>query len=742
MDKLTAFVLRRRRRLLGTTLLLCVLGALFGGNVATRLSVGGYDVPGAPSSVARGLLSTKFTGGQPDVVVLVDTPAGADDPTTAAQGARVAAALAAEPGVQQVQSYWSQHTPSLRASDSGSALILAYLTGNNDQIDHTVKAVFGKYHNGAQGLRLTFGGQAVANYQLTVQTQRDLSVAEAIVVPLTLLLLIFVFRGVVAALLPLALGIVSVLGTLLVLRVLVSFTDVSVFAMNVTTALGFGLGIDYSLFMVSRFREELAAGRSVPDSIAQTMRTAGRTVIFSALTVGLSLSGLLVFPMYFLRSFAYAVAVVAFAALAALIVMPALLAVLGTRVNKWSVSLRRGSVERGLWHRLALTVMRRPVLLAAMVMGLLVVLLTPFFGIRLGLADARGLPTSVQAHQVTNVLAADYVSGEMTPVTVVAAQSGDPRTHPGSIDSYASRLSLVPGVARVDAVTGSYTAGRRLSPAGTTLARFASPDGTWLSVIPTADPFSDAGQSLVKVLRTTPAPFPVEVGGTAAALTDQMSTLKHRLPYAIGIIVVSVMVLLFLLSGGVLMPIKALLLNSLSLCASFGAMVWIFQDGHLRWLVGDMTVTGTIVSTNPIMMFCIAFGLSMDYEVFLLSRIREEYDATGDNTTAVARGLERTGGLISAAALLLAVVFLSFLTSGISYLKMLGFGLAIAILMDATLVRGVLVPAFMRIAGRYNWYAPRPLAAVYQRFGLHEHSASTPLPDAERLRAYSTHTSA
>ncbi|MDQ2958068.1 MAG: MMPL family transporter [Actinomycetota bacterium] len=729
LSRLTQIVIGRRRYVLAATLLFCVFAAVIGGNVAAKLSVGGYDVPGAPSTEVRAMLSQQFNGGQPDVVLLVNTPAGTADPATVSNGDALVSALKAQPGVEQVQSYWTLHTPSLRAKDGSSALVLAYLSGNNDQINTTVKALYTKYRHGFQGQTLTFGGQAVANYELTEQTQKDLTVAEAFAIPLTLLLLIFVFRGVVAALLPLALGVISVLATLAVLRLLVGVTDVSVFAMNVTTALGFGLGIDYSLFMVNRFREELKRGRTVNEAIGVTMQTAGRTVIFSALTVGLSLSGLLVFPMYFLRSFAYSgIAVVVFAALAALVVIPALLAVLGTRVNKWSVSRRAPRGENGFWHKLAITVMRRPIPMAAIVIAILLVLLTPFFSIRFSLADARGLPTTAQSHQVTDTLAANYVSGELAPVTVVAGQSGDPHQQLSAIDGYASRLSMLPQVARVDAFTGSYSHGRLVTPAGQQVARFGSSEGTWLSLIPTSDPYSKAGQSLVSQVRDTPAPFAVKVGGTAAALTDQLSALKSRLPYAIAIIVLSVAILLFLLSGGILMPIKALVLNTLSLCASFGAMVWVFQDGHLRWLVGDFTVTGTIVATNPIMMFCIAFGLSMDYEVFLLSRIREEYDITGDNTKAVARGLERTGGLITAAALLLSVVFLSFLTSGVAYLKMLGFGLAIAILMDATLVRGILVPAFMRIAGRYNWYAPGFLAPAYRRFGLRE---LPPLPTVE-----------
>lgn len=525
----------------------------------------------------------------------------------------------------------------------------------------------------------------------------------------------------IAALLPLALGVVAVMGTLAVLRVLVTVTDVSVFAMNITTALGLGLGIDYALFVVSRFREELRKGAAVDEAITTTLRTAGRTVLFSALTVALSLSALLIFPMYFLRSFAYAgIAVVAFAALAALVVLPALLAVLGHRVNKWSFGRHREKdVESGFWHRLSTLVMRRPIPLATAVVALMVLLLTPFLGVRFGLSDERALPKDAQAHEVGDILTEDYPARAMSPLLVLA-DAGDPRSRTNEIADYSGQLSKLPDVARVDGLAGSYTDGRQVAGPGRLYQQFAGDDNTWLLIVPEVDPYSDAGQDLVTEVREMAAPFPVKVGGTAASFKDTMSSLGDRLPYGLLIIAASIFVLLFLLSGSVLMPLKALVLNLFSLTATFGSIVWVFQDGHLKWLVGDFTATGSTVATNPIMMFCVAFGLSMDYEVFLLSRIKEEYDRTGDNTLSVARGLERTGGIVTAAALLMALVFLSFLVSGITHMKMLGFGLALAVLMDATLVRGVLVPAFMRLAGRYNWWAPAPLARLHARIGLRE----------------------
>jgi putative drug exporter of the RND superfamily len=728
-DRLGAFVIRHRKLVLWLGLLFCVLAGGFGGTVSSRLSAGGYDVPGAQSTRAADELGRQFGTGDPNLVVLVRTPGGADQAQAA--GTALTRQLSGEPGVQQVVSYWtSGRAPSLRSRGGDSALILAHLSGDENRVESATRALTPKYANGFQGLQVQFGGKAEAMRELTDQTAGDLAFAEIIILPLTLILLVFVFRGVVAALLPLAVGIVAILGALAVLRVLVAVTDVSVFAENITTGLGLGLGIDYSLFILSRYREELRNGAPVEEAIRISLRTAGRTVLFSALTVGLSLSALLLFPMYFLRSFGYAgIAVVVFAAVAALVLLPALLVVLGTRIDKWSWSRKKvRAAESGFWHRLATVVMKRPVPLATGVILILLVLGAPILHIRFSLADERTLPASAQAHQVGTVLRQDFSAHETEPLLVVAPGSGDPAGATAVAD-YATRLSRLPSVARVDALTGSYQGGSQVAPASRLSDRFRADTGTWLSVVPSVDAYSDAGQQLVRDVRALPSPFPVQVGGTAAAFSDTLDSLGSRLPYGLLAIAVSMFVLLFLLTGSVVMPLKALVLNLLSLSATFGAMVYVFQEGHLRWLTGDFTVTGAIVATIPVLMFCVAFGLSMDYEVFLLSRIKEEYDATGDNTRSVALGLERTGGLVTAAALIVALVFLSFLTSGITYMKLLGLGLALAVLMDASLIRGVLVPAFMRLAGRANWWAPAPLAALHRRIGISE-SDGDPTPAA------------
>ncbi|MDT9701486.1 MMPL family transporter [Streptomyces sp. P17] len=724
-NKLAALATGRRKLVLWLGLLFCVVAGGLGGAVNSKLSSGGYEVPDAPSTQANAILSEKFGTGEPNLVLLVKTPKGADDPDTAAKGAALTEKLGAEDGVQEAASYWTlDKAPSLKAEKSDSALVLAHLEGNEDEVDDYLAKLRPHYEDGFEGLQIQFGGRAEAYAEMNEQTQEDLALAETLVLPLTLILLVFIFRGVIAALLPLAVGIVAIIGALGVLRVLVELTDVSVFAMNLTTGLGLGLGIDYSLFVVSRYREELKKGVEVNDAIATSLRTAGRTVLYSAITVALSLSALLLFPMYFLRSFAYAgIAVVAFAVVAALVLLPALLAVIGTRINKWSWNRRKPetAVENGFWHKLATLVMRRPLPLATGVIVILLLLGSPFLGIKLNLADERTLPADAEAHQVGTVLVEDYSAREMEPLMVVAENAGDASARETNVAAYAETLSKLDNVARVDALTGSYTDGKQIAPAGAINERYEKGEGTWLSVIPEVGSYTDEGQDLVGDIRDTKAPFEdVKVAGTAASFKDTMTSLTDRMPWALLLIAVSTFVLLFLMTGSVLMPVKAFVLNLLSLTATFGAMVWVFQDGNLMWLTGDFTVTGGIVATTPIMMFCVAFGLSMDYEVFLLSRIKEEYDRNGDNTRAVALGLQRTGGLVTAAAALIALVFASFLVSGITYMKLLGLGLALAVLMDATLVRGILVPAFMRLAGRYNWWAPRPLTRVYERFGLSE----------------------
>jgi RND superfamily putative drug exporter len=739
--RLGRLTLRRRWAILAATLVAVALAGAFGGGAIGHLKSGGFDDPAAESVKAAATLRDTFGTGDPNLVLLVTAArGGVDDPAMARAGRDLTRRLAAEPDLAQVASYWSTGAPSLKSQDGRQALVLGRVTGDEQTFDQRARQLTAAYAADGTDLRVQVGGQIQVFREVGDQVERDLARAEGIAVPITLLLLVVVFGSAVAGMLPLAVGGVAIVGTLLLLRLLGDLTDVSIYALNLTTALGLGLAIDYSLFIVSRYREELRAGREPADALLVTMTTAGRTVLFSAATVAVALLALLVFPLYFLRSFGYAgIAVVALAALGALVVLPALLAVLGRRVDRLRLPIGRVRSNRapsrgspdpsgaGFWHRLATGVMRRPLPIATAVVAFLLLLGAPFLGVRFGLPDDRVLPASAGSRQVADALRAGFAADDASALAVVATGTGDPATRRQDIDGYAGALSRLDDVSRVDALTGSYADGRRLQGPTPASRRFAAPDGTWLSVVPSVGSTTARGEDLVARVRALPAPFGVQVTGPAAQLVDTKASLAAHLPAAAAIIATVTVVLLFLMTGSVVIPLKALVLNLLSLTAVYGAMVFIFQEGHLADVLG-FTPTGTIDTSMPVLMFCIAFGLSMDYEVFLLSRIKEEHDRTGDTVAAVAVGLERSGRIVTAAAALLAIVFAAFATSQVSFLQLFGVGTALAVVVDATLIRALLVPAFMRLAGQANWWAPAPLRRLHRRVGLRE---GTPLAERE-----------
>ena len=718
LGRLARVVVRRRKLILVAALLAVIVSGVVGGGVAKDLSSGGFDDPNSESYKADQLLTNKFGGGQPNFVLLVTAAAGTvDSPDAAAAGRNITARLSQEPGVSAALSYWSLGSaPPLRSTDGRQALVLARIDGDEDTVNERVEILAPKYAATSGAVTVGVGGFAEVFREVGETIEKDLAKAEGIALPITMLLLILVFGSVVAAGLPLGIGIVAIVGTMLVLRVVASFTTVSIFSLNLTTSMGLGLAIDYSLFVVSRFREELRAGREPHAAVIRTVETAGKTVAFSALTVAASLAALLVFPLAFLRSFAYAgIAVVLLAGVAAVVLLPALLAVLGHRIDSLVIFRRHPKeVGEGFWHKAALVVMRRPLPIATGVVLLLLMLGGPFLNVSFGLPDDRVLPESAPGRQVSDQIRANFSSNEANALSVVAvgAKGAD-------MGDYAGRLSNLDGVARVDAATGSYVDGRLVLPPTPLHARFSASAGTFLSVVPTVEPFSAAGEKLVKDIRATDAPFDVQTTGGAAQLVDSKESLFSKLPIAGLIIAVITFVVLFLLFGSLLVPAKAVVLNLLSLTATFGAMVWIFQDGHGSGFL-DFTPTGMIDTTTPILMFCVAFGLSMDYEVFLLSRIKEEHDKGADTETSVAVGLERTGRIVTAAAALLAVVFIATATSDVTFIKLFGVGLTMAVLMDATLIRAALVPAFMRLAGNANWWAPPFLRRVHDRWGFSE----------------------
>ncbi|MFB7940651.1 MMPL family transporter [Streptomyces sp. NPDC056049] len=724
----TRFVTARPRLTLLVALVLTALAVLAGGGVADRMGSGGWEDPAAESSYATKALEREFPGSQPNLLLLVDAgKAGVDDPAVAAEARRLTERLSAEPGVEGVGSYWADGSPALRSEDGTKAVVAARIAGEEKAAGELLDRIAPEYRGTHGPVEVTLGGGLAVRHEMQTIIQEDLLRAELIALPLTLVLLVMVFGSAVAALLPLGVGIVAILGTNAVLRGITEFTDVSVFAQNLTTALGLGLAIDYALFVVRRYREELAAGAEPSAAVRTTLRTAGRTVLFSALTVAVSLAAMLVFPQYFLRSFAYAgIAVVLLAAAAALTLLPAALVLLGHRVD--ALDLRRLFRRRraraedapagGGWSRTAGLVMRRAPVFAVLTTAGLVLLGLPFLGVKFGTADDRQLPPTATSRIVQEELRTGFPGDPGGGITVLAEGPATPAEH----TAYRERIATLDGVVRVDGPVVSGTGA----------------DATaYYSVVPEGPAVGDGAQRAVGELRAVEAPFSTSVTGQAAVLVDSKDAIAERLPWAAGIIVLVTLLLVFLLTGSVLIPVQAVVLNALSLTAMFGAVVWVFQDGHLSGLLG-FTATGDIETTLPVLMFCVAFGLSMDYGVFLLSRIKEEYDATGDHEGAVRFGLARTGGLITAAAVILAVVMVAIGTSRVTNTKMLGLGVALAVVMDAMVVRSLLVPSVMKLTGRLTWWAPGPLRRFHDRFGISESeppaTPATPSAGTEEIR--------
>jgi RND superfamily putative drug exporter len=706
-----------RRVLAVSGLALAVLAILAAGAVEA-LSLNRYEAPGSESLAARAALAEHFGTGSPNVAVLVTARQGdVDDQQVSAVGAALTQRVAAHPGVGDAWSYWSPGAPAtLAAQDRRHALVLAWVPGDADHVRAVVlpalaAEVIDPLDGGAVAVQL--GGADEVFRVVAAQARTDFVRAELVVLPLVGLLLWLVYRRLAPALLTLAAGVYAVVAALAILRVVTLFTEVSTFAANIALVLGIGLGVDYGLFVVYRFREELAAGTSVDAAVRATVAHAGRTVVFSGATVAASLAVLLVFPFPFLSSFAYAgVAVVLSAVFAAVVVLPAALRLLGPRVQRRG----RPAVESGFWLRTAQRVMRRP--LAAGGAGLAVVLLlgAPALGVDFGSPDDRLLPASQPVRGMYDTIRADFVTEEADAVQVVAPQAA-----PADVVGYAAALSRIDGVQRVDSAAGAFTGGVRTGEVQP--ARFTAPGGgTWLSVLPTGARLAADPTGLVADVRALPAPSPVLVGGYPAEVADYRAGVVERLPLVGALIVLVTFVVLFLMTGSVVAPVKASVLNLLSLTVMFGVLVWGFQEGGLAWLLG-FTPTGVIEPSIPILMFCVGYGLSMDYEVFLLARIKADFDRTGDVVGSVPRGIARSAPLVTAAAVILAASFAVYATSEVTFLQQLGIGMALAVLVDATVIRGVLVPAAMRLAGSANWWAPAPLRRLHERIGLREEVA-------------------
>ncbi len=694
---------------------LVITAGFLGKDVSGRLSSGGFVNEKSDSYQVAVILGKTFHQIQPNVVLLVTAKdKNVDSVVSKTAAGDVEAKLKAVDHMTNVFSYWSNpEAQALKSKDGSQALILGTQTGGNGS--ERIKKITEQFSAIKGDVTVGVAGGLEINRQFNHQIESDLKFAEVLAIPVTLILLLLVFRSVVAALLPLIIGGFSIVGTLFVLDTMTHVTDVSVYAMNLTTMLGLGLAIDYSLFVVSRFREQMAAGAKVSDAVQQTVRSAGRTTVFSALTVAVSLSALIVFPLPFLRSFTYAgVAVAVVSALGSLFLLPAILQVLGTKVNAWAISKNvHLAQDSRFWKRIAEFVMQRPWRVLIMAVALLLVAGYPFTKIHLGQGDERGLPEKNPVRIIQQQIRHNFSSEESSAATIISQSANITGEQ---IDSYAKLLSNVKHADHVETATGLYVHGQQVKPDSFQLL---SKEGTIIAVVPDIEPLSLEGEQFARDIRAVRPPFPVLVGGQSASLVDTKTSLIDKLPEALAIISGATFILLFLMFGSLLVPLKALVINFLSMSATFGLMVWIFQEGHLANLL-HFTPTGLIDASMPVLMFCIAFGTSMDYEVFLLSRIKEHYDATHQNRDSVAHGLEKTGGIVTAAAMSISVVFLAFATSGVMLIKLMGLGLATAVLLDAFIIRGTLVPAFMRLAGNANWWLPGFLKAVYHRLKLSE----------------------
>jgi RND superfamily putative drug exporter len=676
--------------------LVLVASVLVGGSVTDRLRT---DAEGKKGTEAGQVLDRldALGAGYPDVVGLVDGPAAAD-PATVALLTQVADDLRTIPGVVAVDS--GATNPLLASTDGDAALVGVVLDPDlsDSAEDDAVDAVTARLREidgmtvGDRTADVLVGGEAVLAEENVHQSEKDLRKAELISLPIVLVLAVVIFGGLLAASLPLGIALVSVPGALLVLSLLTRVMDLHLFALNAATMLGLGLAVDYALLMVNRFRDERAAGHDVPAAVERTLVTAGTTVMFSALTVAVALLGFVVFDNDVFRSIGLGgIGVVLFAMTAALTLLPAVLASFGHRIKPARVTARTGHY----FHRIATIVQRRAVLVATVVAVGLAVLAIPFADARLEVPGAESLPRSLETRRLFDVEQARFVIGGDDPITVVADADA------AQLDDYVAAIGAIDGVR-----------GLQVRPVG-------EPGVTVIDVLPDGPAQGTTAEHVVQEIRDLDPGVQTQVGGPAAMLIDQRDGLYSRLPYAVGVIVLATFALLFLLTGSVLIPLKAIVMNLLSLTATFGVLVWGFQQGHLSGVL-DFDQTGFLALWLPFLVFFLAFGLSMDYEVFLLARIKEEWDRTGDNDAAVAHGLQRTGRIITSAALLIGVVFAAFATGGSLDIKALGVGLTLAIVMDATVVRTLLVPATMKLLGRANWWAPAPLRRFHERYGLHE----------------------
>lgn len=692
-EKLGHLIVRRRKAAMITFIVGVLAAGAIGSMVFSRLDSGGYSNPNSDSYKVYNYINDTLKESDPTVVMVVDAgDTDVSDPAIAQKAAALEAQILKEADVDRTLSFWSSGgQDAFKSTDGKAAYILVYGKGNafSPESQKIGKLFQEKYNGTFQGLKLYSGGVSVIGHALTEKISNDLKIAEAISIPASFILMLFVFGAFLASAMPLVVGIAAILGAFFILYLFTLFTDVSIYALNLTTGMGLGLGIDYALLIVNRFREELHRGKSVEESIVKTLATAGKTVFYSGLTVFVTLLSLTFFPLPFLKSFGYAgISVVALAVAGALFGLPPILATIGHKIDKGVI--RKSAItpkEDGRWAHTARYVMKRPVAVVLLSFIVLGIMAAPIKNIAFSQTDSRTLPASNPAAIATAIQEERFSGQTGNPVEIIILNGADKGSE---VTSYVGKLQGVKGVV---AVTPPQINGKDVR----------------IVVYESMLPRTLEAQQMIYDIRALDAPEGALVGGIAADYTDSQDGIANTLPWALGWIALSVFVLIFIFTGSIILPIKAVFLNALSLIATMGALTWVFGEGHLRWLVGDFTVTGTIDTSIAILIAVVVFGLSMDYELFLLSRIREEHLAGKSNIESVAIGLQRSARIITAAALLLAVVFAAFVTSGVTSIKMMGFGVALAVIIDATIIRALLVPALMRLFGERNWWAPKAL---------------------------------
>ncbi len=698
-EKLGRFIVRRRKAVLVLFLLATLVAGGIGSQAFGKLDSGGYSDENSESSKAFTYLVDTFKVQEPSAILVVDSGTiDINDVTVASRVSSLEKEIASVKGVSRTLSYWSTGYPaSLRSLDGKAGFI--FIFSSSDAFDWNALGNLGsviqdRFDGDYQGLTVSAAGGAVITHAINHRIEKDLVLAESIAIPLTFLLLLLVFGAMVASAMPIFVGISAIFSSFLIIYLLTLFTNVSVFALNLITGLGLGLGIDYALLMVNRFREELHHGHSVEESAVTTVATAGKTVFYSGLTVLVTMASLLFFPLNFLKSFGYAgIAVITFAVFGAVIALPALLAILGTKIDKGVI--RKSAItpkEEGRWAKTARAVMKRPIPIVIACLAILGVLAAPVMNIEFAQVDSRVLPASDPAAVASHIIETRFDGMTGSPIEIVIPNGVGQEAQ---INTFLNNVRSINGIINVGPIE---TFGKDIR----------------VRVVSSLASRTKESEEVIHSIRALDRPEGTLIGGGAADFTDSQDGIAKKLPYALGWIALTVMILIFIFTGSIILPIKAVILNGLSLGATLGAITWIFIDGHLKWLVGDFTVTGSLDTGSVILVAVVVFGLSMDYELFLLSRIREEHLTGKSNVESVAVGLQRSARIITAAALLLAVVFATFITSGVTSIKMLGFGVALAVLLDATLVRALLVPALMRLFGERNWWAPKWM----QRFTL------------------------